>query len=133
MLCNACEGESQSQSYSTGDKSLYIFEYFPKIYGQAIICFIETQDTFALQTSFKVYYTKDRIIKVIKTVDCSIYKYQKKTDGNVYVYGLKEECYSSGNFKEKKVYSDDFYKLLSSNFLDIDNTERKSILNKLSQ
>lgn len=131
MLWNTCE--SQSQSSTTADKGLYIFEYYSKIYGQATLCFLETQDTLALQTSFKVYYTKDKISRVTKTVDSSKYKYQKKEDGNVYVYGLKTICYSSKNFKEKKVYSDRFYKLLSVNFFDLDNKERLEILNRLAQ
>ena len=131
MLCNIRECESQN--YSAGDRGLYIFEYYPKIYGQVIICFLETQDTSAFQTSFKVYYTKDKISRVIRTVNRSKYKYQKKEDGNVYVHALKMICYSSEKFKDKKLIVDDFYKLLSANFLDIDNKERIEILNKLSQ
>lgn len=131
MLCNACE--SESQSYSTGDRGLYIFEYYPKIYGQSILCFIETQDTLALQTSFKIYFTREKISSVIKTVSSNKYKYQKREDGNVYVPELKKICYSSKDFKEQKVSGDDFYKLFSVNFLDFDNKERLEILNKLSQ
>lgn len=130
MLCETCE----NQSYSTGDRGLYIFEYSSKIYGQSVLCFLETQDTLAQITSFTVYYTKDRISRVTKTVDRSRYKYQKKEDGNVYVDGLKVMCCDSGNFNEKKkVNSADFYKLLSANFLEKDNKERLEILNKLSQ
>ncbi len=128
MLFNSYK--SESQSYSTDDKNLYIFEYYPKIYGQAILCFLETQDANALQISFKIYYTKDKICKVIKTIGSSEYKYQKKEDGNVYVYGLKMNCYSSKDFKDKRINNDNFYKLLSSNFLDINNKDRLAILNK---
>lgn len=133
MLFNACESPSHSQSYSTGDRGLYIFEYYPKIKGQSILCFLETQDTLAIQTSFKIYFTKDKISKVIKNISNSKYRFQKREDGNVYVPELKKICYGSKDFKENKISEDHFYKLLSVNFLDLDNKGRLEILNKLSE
>ncbi len=131
MLISACK--SEGQVFTTGDKNIYIFEYPGKIYGQTIIGFFQTNDTFAEQIFFKITFTNEKIITVKKEIDNTKYKYLKKQDGNLYIDGLNLICFEEKIFKNKMINTINFYNLLSKDFLDISNKDRLNILEQLSK
>ncbi|MBX7152054.1 hypothetical protein K1X84_10465 [bacterium] len=118
---------------STGDKELYIFEYPGKISGQTIIGFIETFDSIAIQISFKISFSENMIRSIKVELNKSHYKYSRTEDRNIYVIGLHLNGFRSEDFSKRKLNSDSFYKLLSIDFLDINNNERFRILQKKSK
>jgi len=122
--------ESCGQSFSSDDSNIYIFEYPGKIFGQTIIGFFVTHETFAKKVSYKINYSKGKITSIKKNLDNNNYKYLKKDDGNIYIEGLKLFCYESVNFKVKRLNPDTFYKFLSVRFLDMNNKDRQIVMEK---
>ena len=132
MIVSSCEKESDFQIV---DGDVYIYEYSRKNYGQAIVGFIITNDSFVVQDiSFKIYFSDDKLKKVLKyNENKRLRSYVKKEDGNIEIEGLLVLCCSSENFKKEKRDSDEFYKILSDDFLNIENKERLRILYELSK
>jgi len=125
-------GHADSTAIKEGN--LFIYEYSAKIFGQAVIGFVVANDSNVVQDlGYKIYYDTQKIKKInrITKPEKLLYKYTKKSDGNIYIEKLKRMCYNDKNFNNNKRYSEQLYKLISTSFDNLTNKERFYIIEKL--
>lgn len=121
-----------SDAQMTSENNIFIYEYHPKIKGQAIIGFVFTDSTSSqvVDTSYKITYNDNGVKNVIRNSE----KYQRKiTENNIgiFIENTRLTCYHSESFERHTKYSKDFYKLLNKDFLVMKNNQRYEILEDL--
>jgi hypothetical protein len=124
-----CEKVNEMQLQS-GD--IYLYESAPKMYGQGFIGFIITDSVSAIQRiSYKIFFSGGHISKVDKAIHTETHPYTKKTDGSIYVEGIRLLAYSTGAFSNKrKMNPEELYKLPESDFLNKTNKEKMDVLDE---
>jgi len=108
----------------------YIYEYAIKKPGQAYVGFITLDNSLIVQDiCFTINFSDGKIKDVTKAerIKSNTRKYSKKENGNIYIGSLL--CYTSENFTcRNKLISDDIYKMISSDFLNVSNKDRLKML-----
>jgi hypothetical protein len=132
MMAPCCNKDNNS---CIKDGETYIYEYSIKVPGQANVGFVITDDTSVIQNiDFKIYFSKGKVEKVLKYdgLKGGKYHYSQKENGNIFIEELNKLCYTSEDFiSRNKLVSDDIYKLISSDFLNMTNKERLKMLDSL--
>jgi hypothetical protein len=124
-----------SNAQNLPNETIFIKEYSPKISGEFIFIFIKITDKNPIPIHFTVYFKNKKIYSCKMTSPNYKIKFTKQNDGNIFVESINKGIYfSNDNFKiEKKAYTNDIYKLIAPNFLDITNQERYELLEDLSE
>jgi len=130
MMTPCC---NKDNNFSIKDGDTYIYEYAIKKPGQAYVGFIVLSDSLIVQDiCFTINFSDGKIKNVTKAegIKSNTRKYSKKENGNVYVGSLL--CYTSESFiSRRKLITDDIYKMISPDFLNITNKERLKMLDSL--
>ena len=112
--------------------NIYIFEYSPKIYGNMIIGFTSIDSSSkVIITTYKLYFEDYEIKSIKKSLKIYNGEISKKENGDIILENENLKCFNSSNFLSNKKYSEDLYKMIDMNFLNLTNSKRYEILEKL--
>ena len=114
-----------------GKENIFLCDYANK-WGKIPIVAIYTNSEKASEFTYVVKNIGGDIGGVKKYHRPHEYKFERKTDGNIYVIGLERTCFSSANFARGKLNSDHFYQKLSPEFMKLNNEARVGILEQLA-
>ena len=117
---------------SYANENIFLCDYASK-WGKIPILAIYTNKDEASSFSFVVTTFGKGIENVKRYLSWHKYPYQRKPDGNIHIEGIKKTCFSSANFTNDKLHSDQFYKQLSPEFLTSNNEQRVGILERLAR
>ncbi|NDV80001.1 hypothetical protein [Dysgonomonas sp. 511] len=116
----------------SSEEEIFIYDYAMKKPGQASLGFIVVNDDNVQDISFVIYFSKNKIDKVIKKSVSIIKTYSKDKDGNILIGDSRKSGYTGKTFsKRNRLIPDYVYRFISPDFFEIDNVNRLDMMMSL--
>lgn len=117
------------------NSNIYVYDISSKILGHSTICFALVNDSVVdKKIVYDVYFSaQNKIRRISKTEELINVSYTVDVDNNIRIKNSIYSAYTSENFSvvENRFNSNEFYKMLDKNFINMTNKQRLECIERL--